>query len=150
MLAPPFLGAEAVGNTPELANPKGFIPVDQYYRSTTFPNIFAVGVAVAATPGPTADPVGVPKTGNMTVTMARAAARNICKIICGRVPQPEDSLGVLGMDDMGDEAIFLRAKPLLPPRESIQHAKGRWVRWLKLGFEHYFIWKMKHGYANLP
>lgn len=151
MVAPPFLGVEAVRNTVGLTNPKGFIPVDQYYRSTKFPNIFAVGVAIAiAPPAPTAIPVGVPKTGNMTVNMARTAARNVANIIGGREPQPEDSLGVLCMDDMGDQAIFLRAKPVLPPRESIQHSKGRWVRWLKLGFERYFIWKMKHGFANLP
>jgi sulfide:quinone oxidoreductase len=54
------------------------------------------------------------------------------------------------MDDMGDQAIFLRAKPVLPPRESIQHTKGRWVRWVKIGFERYFIWKMKHGFTGLP
>jgi sulfide:quinone oxidoreductase len=89
----------------------------------------------------------VPKTGNMTVNMARTAARNISQIIGGHDPQPEDSLAVLCIDDMGDEAIFLRAKPVLPPRESIQHVKGRWVRWLKLGLERYFIWKMKYGYS---
>jgi sulfide:quinone oxidoreductase len=151
MVAPPFLGVEAVRATDRLANPKGFIPVDKYYRSTQFPNIFAVGVAIAiAPPGPTPVAVGVPKTGNMTVNMARAAAQNLADIALGRNPQTEPSLGVICMDDMGDEAIFLRAKPVLPPRESIQHWKGHWVRWLKIGFEHYFIWKMKHGFTSLP
>ena len=151
MIAPPFLGVEAVRHADRLANPKGFIPVDQYYRSTQFPNVFAVGVAVAiAPPSPTPVPVGVPKTGNMTVNMARAAARNLADVVCGRQPRTEPSLGVLCLDDMGDKAIFLRAKPVLPPRESIQHRKGRWVRWLKIGFERYFIWKMKHGLTGLP
>ena len=151
MVAPPFLGVEAVRTTERLANPKGFIPVDQYYRSTQFPNIFAVGVAVAiAPPSPTPVPVGVPKTGNMTVSMARAAVRNLADAIHGRQPHTEASLGVICMDDMGDTAIFLRAKPVLPPRESIQHRKGRWVRWLKIAFERYFIWKMKHGFTGLP
>jgi sulfide:quinone oxidoreductase len=151
MVAPPFLGVEAVRNTDRLANPKGFIPVDPHYRSTEFPNVFAVGVAVAiAPPGPTAVPVGVPKTGNMTVNMARAAAQNLADVVRGRTPQAEPTLGVVCMDDMGDEAIFLRAKPVLPPRESIQHRKGRWVRWLKIGFERYFIWKMRHGFTGLP
>lgn len=150
-MAPPFLGVQAVRNTGGLANPKGCIPVDQYYRSTEFPNIFAVGVAVAiAPPSPTPVPVGIPKTGNMTVNKARAAARNLADIVHGRTPQPEPSLGVFCMDDMGDEAIFLRAKPVLPPRESIQHKKGRWVRWLKTGLERYFIWKMKNGFTGLP
>jgi len=151
MVVPPFLGVEAVRNTERLTNPKGFIPVDQYYRSTQFPNIFAVGVAIAiAPPAPTPVAVGVPKTGNMTVNMARAAAHNLADIIHGRNPQTEPNLGVICMDDMGDKAIFLRAKPVLPPRESIQHRKGRWVRWLKIGFERYFIWKMKHGFSGLP
>lgn len=151
MIAPPFLGVDAVRSTERLANPKGFIPVDQYYRSTEFPNIFAVGVAVAiAPPSPTPVPVGVPKTGNMTVNMARAAAHNLADVAKGRQPQAQPSLGVICMDDMGDQAIFLRAKPVLPPRESIQHRKGRWVRWLKMGFERYFIWKMRHGFTGLP
>ncbi len=151
MVAPPFLGAEAVRNTERLANPKGFIPVDQYYRSTQFSNIFAVGVAVAISPpSPTSVAVGVPKTGNMTVSMARVAARNLADIVHGRQPHTDSSLGIFCMDDMGDTAIFLMAKPVLPPRESIQHRKGRWVRWLKIAFERYFIWKMKHGLTGLP
>lgn len=151
MVAPPFLGAEAVRNTERLANPKGFIPVDQYYRTPQFPSIFAAGVAVAiAPPSPTPVPVGVPKTGNMTVSMARAAARNLADIVHGRQPRTDSSLGIFCMDDLGDTAIFLMAKPVLPPRESIQHRKGRWVRWLKIAFERYFIWKMKHGLTGLP
>lgn len=151
MVAPPFLGAEAVRNTGDLGNPKGFITVDQHYRSTTFPNIFAVGVAVAiAPPSPAPVPVGVPKTGSMTVSMARAAARNLADILHGRTMQTAPSLGILCMDDMGDTAIFLRAEPVLPPRDVIQHRKGRWVHWLKVAFEHYFIWKMKHGFTGLP
>ena len=94
--------------------------------------------------------IGVPKTGHMTVNMARAAAQNLADVVQGRNPQTGPSLGVFCMDDMGDEAIFLRAKPVLPPRESIQHRKGRWGRWLKIAFERYFIWKMKHGFTGLP
>jgi len=75
----------------------------------------AIGVAVAiAPPGLTPVPVGVPKTGNMTVNMARAAAQNLADIVRGRTPQNEPNLGVMCMGDMGDEAIFLWAKPALP------------------------------------
>ena len=72
MIAPPFKGVPAVA---PLGNPRGFIPTDKNYRHTKYPNIFAVGVAMAiAPPEPTPVPTGVPKTGFMRVTMAKTAA----------------------------------------------------------------------------
>ena len=68
-----------------LGNPRGFIPVDGKCRHTKHKNIFAVGVAVAiAPPEQTAIPTGVPKTGFMTVKMAKTAAYSIAAEISGK------------------------------------------------------------------
>ena len=54
MIVPPFTGVDAVRNTEGLGNPMGFIPVDEQFRHTQFPDIFAAGVAIAIAP-PAAD-----------------------------------------------------------------------------------------------
>ena len=78
LIIPPLGGARAVADSPGLANPKGFIPVDRHYRHKDFPNIHAVGVAVALPPvEDTPVPVNFPKTGHMTEQMAKIAARDI-------------------------------------------------------------------------
>lgn len=148
MLAPPFKGVSAVA---ELGNPRGFIPVDEYYRHPRHPNIYTVGVAVAMAPKtPTPVPTGVPKTGYMTVQMAKAAAHNIAADLDGRSPLSGDELMVICLLDMGNTASLMLASPVLPPRQRAILYKSRWVRWTKMGLERYFLWKMRHGFSNLP
>jgi sulfide:quinone oxidoreductase len=148
MLAPPFKGVPAVA---PLGNPRGFVPVDQHYRHTRYPNIFVIGVAMAiAPPEPTPVPVGVPKTGSMTVKMAKVAAATICAEVEGApLPTPEE-LAVICLLDMGNTAALMKAWPLLPPRQESYTRKGIWAKWLKLSFERYFLFKMKHGLSRLP
>ncbi|MFU8819025.1 MAG: NAD(P)/FAD-dependent oxidoreductase [Desulfurivibrio sp.] len=148
MLAPPFKGVAAVA---ELGNPRGFIPVDQYYRHPQHANIYTVGVAVALAPKePTPVPTGVPKTGYMTVQMAKAAAHNIAADLDNRSLLSGAELMVICMLDMGNTAALMLAEPVLPPRQRAILHKGRWVRWAKIGLERYFLWKMRHGFSNLP
>lgn len=148
MIAPPFKGVPAVA---PLGNPRGFIPVDKNYRHVKHKNVFAVGVAMAiAPPEATPVPTGVPKTGDMTVKMAKAAAMTIAAEVSGR-PQPRaDELGVVCLMDMGNTAAMMKAYPVLPPRQSSYTKKAVWARWLKLGFERYFLWKMRNGLSGLP
>ena len=148
MIAPPFKGVSAVA---PLGNPRGFIPVDKNYRHIKHRNIFAIGVAMAiAPPEQTPVPVGVPKTGFMTVKMAKTAAATIYSDIRGTAPPPMDELGVVCIMDMGNTAAFMKASPVLPPRQKSVTKKGIWAKWMKVGFEKYFLWKMKHGMSNLP
>src|SRR5208337_2434522 len=87
MFAPAMKGVPAVAH---LGNPRGFIPVNGEYRHTKYRNIFSVGVAVAiAPPEQTPVPTGVPKTGYMTVRMAKVAARAIVSDITGGTPPEE-------------------------------------------------------------
>lgn len=148
MIAPPFKGVPAVA---PLGNPRGFIPVDKNYRNTKYPNVFVVGVAMAiAPPEQTPVPTGVPKTGYMTVKMAKMAAAAISAEIRNQtLPSPED-LSVICLMDMGNTAAYMEARPVLPPRQKAVFKKNILVKPLKAGFEKYFLYKMKHGLSNLP
>lgn len=152
MFAPPFRGVDAIINS-GLGNPKGWLMVDEYYRLPKHQNIFGVGVSVGIMPvEPTPVPTGVPKTGNMTTNMAKLAAHNIAADIQGglRKAFPVTEIGVACFADMGDTASLMVAKPALPPRQQTVLKKKRWVRWAKLGFERYFMAKMKLGATYLP
>jgi len=148
MFAPAFKGVPAVA---PLGNPRGFIPVDKNYRHTRYKNVFAVGVAMAiAPPEQTPVPTGVPKTGYMTVKMAKTAAATIAAEIRNqKIPAP-DELSVICLMDMGNTAAYMKAKPVLPPRQESLLKKSIWFKSLKVGFERYFLWKIKHGLSNLP
>jgi sulfide:quinone oxidoreductase len=148
MIAPPFKGVPAVA---PLGNPRGFIPVDKNYRHAKYRNIFAVGVAIAiAPPEQTPVPVGVPKTGFMTVKMAKIAAATISSEILDKILPAGQDIGVVCLLDMGNTAAIMKAYPVLPPRQSSYMKKAIWAKWMKLGVERYFLWKMKHGLSGLP
>ena len=148
MFAPAFKGVSAVA---PLGNPRGFIPVDKNYRHTKYSNILAIGVAMAiAPPEQTPVPTGVPKTGYMTVEMAKDAARTIVADITGMPVSEPEPLGVLCLVDLGDSAVLAKAKPLLPPRQEAVWKKGIIYKWGKHAFERYFLWKMKNGLTQLP
>lgn len=148
MFAPAMKGVSAVAH---LGNPRGFIPVDGKCRHTKHKNIFAVGVAVAiAPPEQTPVPTGVPKTGFMTVKMAKTVAYSIAAEISGSPEPASYEMDVLCLMDMGNTASLMRAKPLLPPRQESALREGVVYKWGKIAFEKYFLWKIKHGLSNLP
>jgi sulfide:quinone oxidoreductase len=148
MFAPAMKGVPAVV---QLGNPRGFIPVDKNYRHTKYPNIYAVGVAVAiAPPEQTPVPTGVPKTGYMTVRMAKTAAATIAAEIKKEALPSAEDISVVCLMDMGDTAAYMKAEPLLPPRQTSKFGESVMFKWGKIGFERYFLWKMKHGLSNLP
>lgn len=152
MIAPPFRGVDAVLNS-GLGNPKGWLLVDEYFRLPGKENIYAAGVAVGiAPPEATPVPTGVPKTGSMTVIMAKIAACNIAADIQGktRVALPVQEIGVSCLADMGDSAALMVARPALPPRQKVILKKKRWLRWLKMAFERYYMIKMGLGATYLP
>jgi sulfide:quinone oxidoreductase len=148
MFAPSMKGVPAVS---PLGNPRGFIPVDGTYRHAKIKNIFAVGVAIAiAPPEPTPVPTGVPKTGYMTVKMAKKAAATIAAGIGNTTPPRTEDLSVTCLMDMGNTAAYMRARPVLPPRQESKLESAVAYKWMKIGFERYFLWKMKWGLSNLP
>ena len=147
MFAPPMAGVKAVFH---LGNPKGFIPVDSNYRHKDYKNIFSVGVAMAIPPNDTPIPTGVPKTGYMTEEMAKYAALSIAAEIEGRPPVKTEPVGAICIMDMGNTAALMKARPVLPPRQEAVMKSSIAFKWMKQGFEKYYLWKIKRGLTQLP
>lgn len=148
MLAPAMKGVPAVAS---VGNPRGFIPVDKHYRHQRYKNIFSVGVAVAiAPPEPTPVPTGVPKTGYMTVKMARIASMTIASEIKNERPPEPGEISAVCLMDMGDTTAYMKASPVFPPRQEAVFKEGIQYRWLKAVFERYYLWKIRHGLSNWP
>jgi hypothetical protein len=51
---------------------------------------------------------------------------------------------------MGNTAALMCAKFLLSPRQESELKDGITYKWVKVAFEKYFLFKMKHGLRNLP
>ncbi len=146
MMLPAFRGVEAVRGIEGLTNPRGFIVVDKHQRNPTFPNVFALGVCVAIAPtGKTPVPVGVPKTGFMIESMVTAIAGNLRQLLDGAQPTREATWNAICLADFGDAGVAFVAQPQIPPRNVNWSAHGKWVHLAKVGFEKYFIGKVKRG-----
>ena len=146
MMLPAFRGISALRGVEGLVNPRGFVVIDRHQANPTFPNVFAVGVCVAIPPmGPTPVPCGVPKTGFMIESMVTATAQNIGQILRGGVSTHEATWNAVCLADFGDGGVAFVAQPQIPPRNVNWSASGKWVHGAKIGFEKYFIRKMRRG-----
>jgi sulfide:quinone oxidoreductase len=146
MILPAFRGVPAVYGVEGLVNPRGFIVIDKNQRNPAFPNIFGLGVAVAIAPtGKTPVPVGVPKTGFMIESMVTAIVENLKAVLDGRPATTEATWNAICLADFGDGGVAFIAQPQIPPRNVNWSAEGRWVHLAKVGFEKYFIGKVKRG-----
>jgi sulfide:quinone oxidoreductase len=149
MMLPAFRGVEAVRGIEGLVNPRGFVLVDKNQRNPTFQNVFGLGVCVAIPPtGKTAVPVGVPKTGFMIESMVTAIAHNLKALIEGRPADREASWNAICLADFGDGGVAFIAQPQIPPRNVNWSASGRWVHLAKIGFEKYFLAKIRRGVSE--
>ncbi len=146
MMLPAFRGVEAVRDIEGLTNPRGFILVDRHQQNQKFQNVFSVGVCVAIPPmGKTPVPVGVPKTGFMIESMVTATATNIARLVRGETPNAEGTWNAVCLADFGDGGIAFVAQPQIPPRNVNWSSQGKWVHAAKIGFEKYFLHKIKSG-----
>ncbi len=146
MMIPAFKGIDAVAGIEGLVNPRGFVLIDEFQRNPKYQNIYAVGVCVAIPPvEATPVPTGTPKTGYMIESMVSAAVNNIRDAIAGKAPTTRATWNAICLADMGDVGIAFVALPQIPPRNVNWFGEGRWVHLAKVGFEKYFIRKMKKG-----
>ncbi len=146
MILPAFRGVKAVCDIEGLVNPRGFILTDKHQRNGAYPNIFSVGVCIAIPPmGPTPVPVGVPKTGFMIESMVTATAENIAEVLNGKPPSHEATWNAVCLADFGDGGVAFVAMPQIPPRNVNWAAQGKWVHMAKVGFEKYFLGKVRKG-----
>jgi sulfide:quinone oxidoreductase len=149
MILPAFRGIPALRGVEGLVNPRGFVLIDEYQRNPTYPNVFGIGVAVAIPPtGPTPVPVGVPKTGFMIESMVTATAHNIGQLLRGQKPTHRATWNAICLADFGDSGVAFVAKPQIPPRNTNWASKGKWVHLAKVGFEKYFLRKIRTGVSE--
>ncbi|QCG96356.1 NAD(P)/FAD-dependent oxidoreductase [Azospirillum sp. TSA2s] len=149
MMLPAFRGIAALRGAEGLVNPRGFVLADKHQRNPTHRNVFGVGVCIAIPPvEKTPVPVGVPKTGYMIETMVTAAARNIRSLLDGKEPVEEGTWSALCLADFGDSGVAFVAMPQIPPRNVNWSSHGRWVHFAKIGFERYFLRKVRKGISE--
>ena len=139
-------GAMDARGIEKLTNPRGFVIVDKHQRNPSFPNVFAVGVCVAIAPvGATPVPVGVPKPGFMIESMVTATAMNIGALLRGNEPKAIPTWNAICLADFGDSGVAFLAQPQIPPRNVNWSSQGYWVHLGKVGFEKYFLRKVRAG-----
>lgn len=151
MMLPAFTGVDAVRNcgVDGLINPRGFVLVDNHQRNPTFKNIYSVGVCIAIPPvEKTPVPTGAPKTGYMIESMVTATAHNIRDELAGKEPTDVPSLSALCLADLGDTGVAFLAVPQIPPRNTTWASHGKWVHLAKIGFEKYFMRKIRKGISE--
>ena len=146
MMLPAFKGIDPIIEVEGLCNPRGFVMIDEYQRNPKYKNIYASGVCVAIPPvEPTPVPTGAPKTGYMIETMSTAIVHNIVHELKGEEPEKCGTWNAICLADMGDTGAAFVALPQIPPRNVTWFKKGKWVHKAKVGFEKYFIRKMRKG-----
>ncbi len=146
MLLPAFKGIDAVFGVEGLTNPRGFVSIDAFQRNPKYPEIYGIGVCVAIPPVEvTPIPTGTPKTGYMIESMVTATAKNIRAVLDGREPDKKATWNAVCLADFGDTGAAFVALPQIPPRNVNWFGEGKWVHLAKVGFEKYFMHKLKHG-----
>ncbi len=146
MMLPAFRGIAPLRGIDGLVNPRGFVIVDKHQQNPKFRNIFSVGVCVAIPPvGPSPVPCGVPKTGFMIESMVTATAMNIGQLLRGKEASHQGTWNAVCLADFGDSGIAFVAQPQIPPRNINWSSSGKWVHAAKIGFEKYFLRKMRKG-----
>lgn len=154
MVIPPFVGQDLVRAVPGLTDDKGYIPVEDTYQSKAYPEIYAAGIAAQVpVPWQTSVPIGIPKTGFPTESMAKVAARNVAAAIKGEPPTAHKEFGEMAavcMMDAGNNGVLILADHMLPPRKAAVMIPGPQTHAMKVAFEKYYLWKSRHGYVRLP
>ncbi len=151
MVLPAFTGVDAVRNIEEegVVNPRGFTVVDKYQRNPRYKNIYSVGVCVSIAPNKlTPVPTGVPKTGYMIESMVAAVVKNIAAELKDEEPYAEATWNAICFADMGDSGIAMVALPQIPPRNLSWSKKGKWVHYVKIAYEKFFLHKVRSGSTN--
>jgi len=81
----------------------------------------------------------------MIESMVTAIVHNIGNELKGLEPDQEGTWNAICLADMGNTGAAFVAIPQIAPRNVAWFKKGKWVHLAKIGFEKYFLRKMKTG-----
>ena len=81
----------------------------------------------------------------MIESMVTATALNIGQLLRGEKPTHQGTWNAVCLADFGDSGVAFVAQPQIPPRNVNWSSSGKWVHAAKLGFEKYFLRKMRKG-----
>jgi sulfide:quinone oxidoreductase len=137
---PAFRGVSGVRAAPGLVNERGLVRVDEYLRSLSQPNIFAVGVCVAhSVVDRTPLPVGAPDSVYSIQKEVETAVNNILASMRGQALESSVPQRAKWLSDMGDTGAAYLSEPQVPLRDINWMRQGRWVHLAKVDFEKYFV-----------
>jgi sulfide:quinone oxidoreductase len=156
MLMPPFIGVDLIRNSPALeAAPNGFLDVLPSYRHKKYDNVWVAGLTVNV-PAPFTQgkvPFAVPKTGYPSDETGKIVAENIMRVYQGKTQLKEKTWGEipgLCIMDAGKKEVIIFSNHLFKPRTFAIMLPNVFYDFGKVMLEKYFLWKMRHGYAQLP
>ncbi len=142
MVLPPLVGQRFLRDADGLGDDTGLVRVRDTHQSEKYDDVYAIGAAAAVdAPWQTPTPAGVPRAGFPTEVMARTAALNIASQVRGE--QPAASL------PFGDTRVPVDPDQPAPPRPHGALVPGPQAYLMKIRYEKYFLWKMRHGYVHL-
>jgi sulfide:quinone oxidoreductase len=81
----------------------------------------------------------------MIESMVTAAAINIRDVLKGTKPSHKVTSNSLCLAEFGDEGVAFAAMPQIPPRQVHWASIGTGLPEAKVGFERYFIHKVRHS-----
>ncbi len=84
----------------------------------------------------------------MIESMVTATVENIAALLRGEQPRAVATWNAVCLADFGDEGIAFVAQPQIPPRNVNWSSQGKWVHAAKVGFEKYFLHKVRQGKAG--
>jgi len=81
----------------------------------------------------------------MIESMVTATVQNIVELLAGKEPTHTATWNAFFLADFGDRGVAFMALPQIPPRNTNWSGSGKWVHWAKVGFEKYYLRKIKQG-----
>jgi len=81
----------------------------------------------------------------MIESMVTATVQNIAELLAGKDPTHTATWNAFCLADFGDRGVAFMAVPQIPPRNTNWSGSGKWVHWAKVGFEKYYLRKIKQG-----
>ena len=146
MMLPAFRGVAAVRGIEGLTNPRGFILADKHQRNPKFPQRL-LGRRLRRHSADRSDAGALRRAEDRFHDRIHGDGdgKNIGALVRGAEARTVPSWNAICLADFGDGGIAFVAQPQIPPRNVNWSSSGKWVHTAKVGFEKYFLRKIRQG-----